>query len=112
MKRRRPVPDPTISLSPSGGILVEIHSVLAEGRSHHVEVPLTLGGLSILKKILIDRQRAAAKEPPTIGSMGSPTAWQIAKFLQDKDREDRAAAREATKSLVQKIGLDDIELEL
>ena len=106
------MPDPSISLSASGSIQVEIHSILAEGRSHHVEVPLTLAGLSILKKILVDRQRAARNEPPTIGSMGSPTAWQINKFLQDREREERVAVKKTAETLIQKIGLDDIELEL
>lgn len=97
--------NPTISLAPSGQIAVEIHSVLAEGRSHTVEIPFTLGGLSLLKKILKARQDEGRK---TIGTLASPVASEINRFIESKNREDAAAARRVSK----KFDLDNIELEL
>jgi len=97
--------NPTISLAPSGQIAVEIPSVLAEGRSHTVEIPFSLGGLSILKKILKARQEVAK---PSIGTMASPVASEINRFIETKNREDAAAARQVSK----KFDLDNIELEL
>lgn len=104
-----PSENPTIFLAPSGAIAVEIPSVLAEGRSHTVEIPLTLAGLSLLKKILVDRQRAVR---PTIGMMASPVASDIAAFLAKRDREDRANAKANAEAIAQRYALEDIELEL
>lgn len=98
--------NPSISLAPSGQIAVEIPSVLAEGRSHTVEIPFSLGGLSILKKILKARQEVESKK--TIGTMASPVASEINRFIESKNREDAAAARRVSK----KFDLDNIELEL
>lgn len=104
-----PSENPTIFLAPSGSIAVEIPSVLAEGRSHTVEIPLTLAGLSLLKKILVDRQRAAR---PTIGMMASPVASDIAAFLAKRDREDRANAKANAEAVAKRYALEDVELEL
>lgn len=103
------MPNPTISLAPSGQIAIEIPSVLAEGRSHTVEVPLTLAGLSIIKKILTDRQR---NEKPSIGSLGSPVASDIQRFLREREREDRALAKESAQALAKKYAVEDLDLEL
>lgn len=88
---------------------MEIPSVLAEGRSHTIEVPLTLAGLSILKKILVDRQRSAK---PSIGTMASPVASDIQRFLREREREDRAVAKANAQALVTKYALEDLDLEL
>ena len=76
--------NPTISLAPSGNLLLEIPSVLAEGRSHSVEIPLTLGGISLLKKILIERSRDPL---PSIGKRSAPVAADISAFLEKQERE-------------------------
>lgn len=101
--------NPTIFLAPSGAIAVEIPSVLAEGRSHTVEIPLTLAGLSLLKKVLVDRQRQAR---PTVGMMASPVASDIARFMAQRDREDRANAKANAQAVTEKYKLEDIDLEL
>lgn len=80
--------NPTVSLAPSGNILLTIPSVLAEGRSHSVEIPQTLAGLSLLKKILVERSRDPT---PSIGRKSAPVAADIAKFLNDRAREEAAA---------------------
>jgi len=92
--------NPTISLAPSGNILVTIPSVLAEGRSHSVEIPNTLAGLSLLKKILVERSRDPI---PRIGARSAPVAADIAKFLEDQAHSAAMQTRE-------KFG--GIELEL
>lgn len=104
------IPNPTIFLAPSGAIAIEIPSVLAEGRSHTVEVPMTLAGLSIIKKILQDRQKA--QRTPTIGTMGSPVASDIQRFLAQREREDRAAAKENAMAVAKRYALEDLDLEL
>lgn len=94
-----------ISLAASGAIALEIPSVLAEGRSHVVEVPMSLAGLSLIKKVLQERAKAPT---PTIGSMASPVASDINKYLSQRTAEDRAHSRK----VVEKFNLDDIELDL
>lgn len=74
--------NPSLSLAPSGNLLLEIPSVLAEGRSHSVEIPLTLGGLSLLKKILVERSRDPM---PSIGKRSAPVAADIASFLEKQE---------------------------
>jgi hypothetical protein len=102
-----------IRLGASGALEIEIPSVLAEGRSHFVEIPFNFGGLSILKKVLRERQAAIkAHKPPTIGSNGSPVASQIQQLLETRDREDRIAAKKAANDLLSSLGIDDITLEL
>lgn len=76
--------NPTISLAPSGNLLIEIPSVLAEGRSHSVEIPFTLGGLSVLKKILVARSRDPL---PSIGKPSAPVAADISAYLERQERE-------------------------
>jgi hypothetical protein len=103
-------PNPTVFLSASGGIALEIPSVLAEGRSHVVDIPLTFAGLSLLKKILQDRQKAEGRK--SIGTMSSPVAADVQKYLARRDTEDRAASKKSASELVKKYELEDIELEL
>lgn len=80
--------NPRVSLAASGNIALEIPSVLAEGRSHTVEIPLSLAGLSLLKKILVER----AREPvPSLGKKSSPVAADIHAFMERRDRENNAA---------------------
>lgn len=99
--------NPTISLAPSGNLFLEIPSVLAEGRSHTVEIPLSLSGLSLLKKVLTERAKAADLR---IGTLASPVASDIERFLRQRQAEDRIAAREVVKALAPE--LEEIELEL
>jgi hypothetical protein len=101
--------NPTISLAASGNIAVEIPSVLAEGRSHTVEIPLTLAGLSLMKKILVERQRTAR---PTIGMTASPVASDIQAFLAKREREERAATAAHAKAFAKQFNLDEVELDL
>ena len=77
----------TLDLAPSGALLLEIPSVLAEGRSHFVEIPFTLAGLSLIKKTLLARQASTQ----TIGMRGSPTAQQVHQFLEQRQREEHKA---------------------
>lgn len=96
--------NPSLSLAPSGNLLLEIPSVLAEGRSQFVEVPLSIGGLSILKKILKARQ----EDPrPSLGRASMPTASDIHRFMENEERERRITV---AKQIEAKYG--EIELEL
>lgn len=102
----------TISLAPSGNILLEIPSVLAEGRSHTVEIPFSLAGLSLLKRTLQRRAEAQKSKDLGIGSQASPVASDIQKYLADRAREERAAAGQIVKTLEERYALENIELEL
>jgi hypothetical protein len=98
--------NPTIRLAASGNIAVEIPSVLAEGRSHVVEIPMTLAGLSVIKKILVER---ALDRSPSLGKASAPVASQINAFLAKREAEDRAAARKQSEEFASRY---NIELEL
>lgn len=76
--------NPTLSLAPSGNLALEIPSVLAEGRSHTVEIPFTLGGLSLLKKILVERSRDSS---PSLGKKSAPVAADISAYLERQERQ-------------------------
>lgn len=92
-----------VSLAPSGNIQLEIPSVLAAGRSHCVEIPLTMNGLSLLKKVLLDRQQSPVT--PTIGMMASPVASQVHAFMVKKESADRAAAKTTSDALQSKFNI-------
>ncbi len=96
--------NPSLSLAPSGNLLLEIPSVLAEGRSQFVEVPFTLGGLSILKKVLTAR---ASDPKPSLGRASMPTASDIARHIENEAKERRITV---AKQIEAKYG--EIELEL
>lgn len=104
--------NPIISLAPSGNILLEIPSVLAEGRSHCVEIPFTLAGLSLLKRTLQSRAEAQKSHDLGIGTRASPVASDIHKFLADRAREERIAASESARAIERKYQLENIDLDL
>lgn len=90
----------TIDIAPSGNLVLEIPSVLAEGRLHTVEVPFTLAGLSLIKQTLSARR---ADPRPSLGKRSAPVASQVHQFIERQTQErDRGY-----KSL-----LADIELDL
>lgn len=101
--------NPTISLAPSGNLLLELPSVLAEGRSHTVEIPFTLAGLSVLKRTLQNRAQAVTPQQKGVGSAAAPVASDIQKFLAERERENRIAHAQRVNT---KYNLDNIELEL
>lgn len=108
----------SISLDPSGGFRLTIPSATAEGRSHSVIIPLTLVGLSLLKKTLSEREKdiKAAK----LGTLGSPTqamcdAWLAAKTSAEKTKSlQPELAKKARSSIEEKYGiaLADLDLDL
>ncbi len=67
----------TIDLAPNGMFNLELPSAFLENRSHSIQVPATVAGISILRKILTDRQR----EIKRIGNDSSPTQWQVEQWL-------------------------------
>lgn len=104
--------DPTVSIAPSGNLLLEIPSVLAEDRSHRVEIPFTLAGLSVLKRTLQKRQEAQSNKEKGIGSQASPVAADIHRYLADRAREERIVATQHSRDLERKYAIENIELEL
>jgi hypothetical protein len=101
--------NPTISIAPSGNLLVEFPSVLAEGRSHSVEIPFTLAGLSALKRALVARKETAV---PRIGSHASPVASDIQKYLADRAREERVVSIQHARTIEKKYQIENLDLEL
>lgn len=92
----------TVSISlGKAGFLLTIPS--ETGLSHELEIPQSLQGLTILKRILSKRE----KEYPKIGNEGSPTQWQVEQWL----KADRQARFEETKERLFD-GLDLGELDL
>lgn len=92
----------TVSLSPSGNIQLEIPSVLAAGRSHVVEIPLSLNGISLLKKILLDRK---ADPQSSLGKLSSPVASQVHEYLVKKTRDDQAEAKRTSDDVQKKFNI-------
>ena len=94
----------SISLDPSGQLLLEIPSQTVSG-GHSILIPPTEGGLKILLQTLRKRERAISR----LGDPGSPTQAQVEAWLR-QDRLERASAAKA-KTTSQFDGLD-IELDL
>lgn len=72
----------SITLAPNGGFEVEVPSQKCNG-SHRVQIPFTLSGLSILRKLLQERAREAEH---TLGMNGSPTQQMVEAWLR-RDKE-------------------------
>lgn len=78
----------TIALSAAGGFTLTVPSTL-EGRSHVIQVPGDESGVKVMRKVLVERQKAFAKLE--IGHAASPTQAMV----QDWLRQDRLARMEA-----------------
>lgn len=96
---------PTISLADNGGFLLEIPSQTVEG-SHHVVIPFTLTGLSILRKVLQERQREARS---TIGMNGSPTQAQVEAWLE-AERKQRETETKPKPELLAGLNIEELDL--
>lgn len=81
---------PTVELF-GDGFRLFIPSLTAEG-GHHVEIPLTLSGLGILRRILKERHEATR-----IGEEGSPVQAMIEAWLA-LDRKAQATITTAVQS--------------
>lgn len=109
--------DVTISLAGNGGFILTVPSVL-EGRSHNVEVPANEAGISVIRKVLRERQREARRE---LGNVSSPTQAQVEAWLAE-DRRRRSLERQAladaaeqkkadeAKALIGDLDLGDLDL--
>lgn len=97
-----------IALAPSGAFALTIPS--PSGGERTIELPITLGGLKILEKVL--RKQADLSAIKTIGTEASPIAYDIAKYLakQAEDRATRIARRAAIADEI--LDLAGITLEL
>lgn len=78
----------SISLDPSGQLLLEIPSQTVSG-GHSILIPPTEGGLKILTQTLRKREAAISR----LGDVGSPTQAQVEAWL----RQDRAERQEKAK---------------
>lgn len=83
--------DPSISLSPSGGLVLTFpHNALV---SHSVEIPSDENGLRLLRMILNERKSGKTK----LGQNGNPTQAMIQLWLKDKYEKDAITLREEMK---------------
>lgn len=74
-----------ITLAPSGALRLRVESFT--GASNHIEVPLTVGGLSIIKKIL---QARANGTKAHLGTDAQPTQEMVRQWLaQNKVQTER-----------------------
>lgn len=109
---------PTIALGPDGGFILTLPSTL-EGRNHPVFIPGSPAGIAVLRKILSERAKEAARLQ--IGNAASPHEHMVREWLkaerqrqalekaaeaEEKETKRMAAAREAV------AGIDLGELDL
>lgn len=94
----------TIALSDNGGFEVAVPS--STGGLHHVQIPFTLTGLSVLRKLLQER---AKQRKATIGMNGSPTQQMVEAWLK-KDQEERAAAPKPQPALLAGLNIEELDL--
>lgn len=100
--------DCTIRLN-GAGFSVTIPSDIS-GNTHTLEVPQSLGGLRILRKILSDRQR---EEDRRIGTGSSPTQQMVEEWLRtEADILRREQEEERKKKLLPDSGIDITGIEI
>lgn len=79
----------TISLGADGGFDLQVPSTL-EHRTHVIHIPASTSGLSILRKVLSERNKEIAK----LGNPSSPTQFMVEEWLR-QDRINRATEKAA-----------------
>lgn len=92
----------TITLSGSGLALTVPSDV--SGATHTLEVPLNLGGLKIIRKVLTARERESDRR---IGNASSPTQEMVEKWLSE---ERRMLAQKPL--VIDGLDLSNIDLDL
>lgn len=99
----------TVTISLSGdGFTLTVPSANGAG-PHDVQVPGTLSGLSIIRKVLTARAQAQAAYEMKIGFTASPTQAQVEAWLSE-DRRVRAAEKTATERAVDQGVLSGLNL--
>ena len=94
----------TIDLAADGQFAVTIPST-REDQSHTITVPASAAGITILRKILAERQRATRKE---IGNDASPVQAQVEAWLAAERRE--LAKPKAPALDISTLNLDELDL--
>lgn len=97
----------SIELADNGGFTVEIPSDTTEG-AHHVQIPFTQTGLSVLRKLLQER---AKERKATLGMNGSPTQQMVDAWLR-REREERAVEERPapTSTLLVNLNIEELDL--
>ena len=96
-----------ITLAPSGQLCLEMPSILAPGRTHYVEIPLTLAGLSLIKRTLMERKNDPT---PSIGKRSAPVTADIQKYLAGQAKETRVSQAQGSK--FSQSFLDSLDIDL
>ena len=100
--------DVTISLSGQGLALTFPSDV--SGRTHTLEVPMNIGGLQIIRKALMARQR---EEDRRLGTQASPTQAMVEEWLATERRERKEAAAKVEPShIIAGLDLSTLDLDL
>lgn len=97
--------DPTLSLHPSGDLLVHFPG---KGRGNWVRIPCTETGLRALRTILQERERSPAA---TIGMRAVPIQAMINAFMTAERVAERQRLAEERRRAERSIPLDLISLE-
>jgi len=77
----------------------------SSGRTHTIEVPQSVGGLKIIHRVLMDRQRAADRR---IGHVASPTQVMVEQWLRIEAENHRKMLEEDRKKKL----LPDLDIDL
>jgi hypothetical protein len=94
----------TISLGPEAQLIVTVPSPMS-ALTHDIAIPLSVGGLRLLVKLLSERRKA---DDLRIGTQASPIQEQIDHWL----RMDRAETRAKPVLADLELTLEDINLDL
>lgn len=93
----------TVTVALAGANLLVTVPSPVEGRSHVLEIPLTVGGLKALRKLLQNREHAADRR---LATPASPTQQMVQEWLAEERRIS------ATKPLFEGLDLSSIDLDL
>lgn len=100
----------SVRLGPNGNMEVHLPSENSP-RGSHVQIPLTLDGLRLLRTILIERQRDSIHR---VGRANTPTQQMVHQWLAQAKAEARAQAQvraaEAVEDLVPGLDLSSLTL--
>lgn len=93
-----------VKISPSGNLSLTIPS--PTGGEHTVELPWTTKGMEQLRRILREQARATQRRELTLGAPASPSAYQIERFLVEKESEAQRKRTQVAEEILDIIGID------
>lgn len=97
--------DPTIALNPNGGFTLHLPSAHSQGQ--HINIPFTLSGMQVMRRVLRERARGVGK----IGNDSSPIQHMVEAWLRRAETEAREKAKAQLETSPLKISADELDLD-